>query len=88
MTYLHSLPAASHDQAFQLVRQPPADRAASPVLAFVARGVRALLRHSRQRRELRLAQRHLLELDDRLLRDVGLSRDDVRGGSVMTKGEL
>jgi uncharacterized protein YjiS (DUF1127 family) len=99
MTYLRSLPATLHDYALlpprygavELVGHPPVDRAGSPVLgaiAFVARGGRALLRYARQRRELRLARRQLLELDDRLLRDMGLSRDDVRSGSFMTKGEL
>jgi uncharacterized protein YjiS (DUF1127 family) len=80
MTYLHSFSAALHDQAVR----PPRYGA----VAFVARGVRAVLRHSRQMSELRRAQRQLLELDDRLLKDMGLSRDDVRGGSFMTKGEL
>ena len=97
MTYLRSVPLEHQALqplrygALQPVRQPPADRAGSPLLgaiAFVARGVRALLRYGRQRSEVRLAQRHLLELDDRLLRDIGLSRHDVRASSFMTKGEL
>ena len=99
MTYLRSLPATLHDYALlpprygvvEPVHQPSVDRAGSPVLgtiASVSRGVQALLHYVRQRRELRLARKQLVELDDRLLRDIGLSRDDVRSGSFMTKGEL
>jgi uncharacterized protein YjiS (DUF1127 family) len=99
MIYLRSLPAVLHDWSLQLPRfgalqpvyQPPAERAGSPVrsaIAFLARGVGAFQRYCRQRRGMRFAQRHLLELDDRLLRDIGLSRDDVRGGRFTIKGEL
>ena len=97
MTYLRSVPLDDRALqpprygALQPLRQLPVERASSPVLGTIslaARGVRALLRYARQRSELRRARRDLLELDDRLLRDIGLSRHDVRASSFMTKGEL
>lgn len=38
---------------------------------------RKLLERSRERRERALHRRYLLEMDDRLLKDIGLSRADV-----------
>ena len=38
---------------------------------------RQLLERSRERRERALHRRYLLEMDDRLLKDIGLSRADV-----------
>jgi uncharacterized protein YjiS (DUF1127 family) len=98
MTYVRSIPSDLDDTAFQLPRY----RALKPVdlplvnrgpllgrdaTQLLAHGARAVLHYARQRSEARRARRELLELDDRLLRDVGLSRADVRSSNIMTKGE-
>ena len=99
MTYLRSVPSDLGDEALpparfgalQLVRPPMANRASAPVLGAIrslGRGAQALLRWARQRSEARRSWRELLELDDRLLKDIGLTRADLRSGNFMTKGEV
>jgi uncharacterized protein YjiS (DUF1127 family) len=86
MAYLHSVPSAPDHAAVLPPRAPLADRAGTPVvraILFFARGLVATLpRHGRQTIETRQARTQLLELDDHLLRDVGLTRVDVRFGNI------
>jgi uncharacterized protein YjiS (DUF1127 family) len=88
MAYLHSVPSAADHAAFLPPCAPRADRAGTPVVSAIllfARGLVATLpRHGRQTIEARRVRTHLLELDDHLLRDVGLTRADVRFGSIAT----
>lgn len=77
MTYLRSA-TPSVDNVFQL----PRPRVRVAALGFVVRR----LRRWRQVVEARRAQRHLMQLDDRLLSDIGLSRTDVCFGDFETVG--
>jgi uncharacterized protein YjiS (DUF1127 family) len=77
MTYLRSV-LSDVDNVFQL----PRSSVRVAALGFVVRG----LRRWRQVVEARRAQRHLMELDDRLLSDIGLSRTDVCFGDFETSG--
>jgi uncharacterized protein YjiS (DUF1127 family) len=84
MTYLRSVPSGLGDEAL------PPPRFGAPVLGAVrslGHGAQVLLRWARQRSEMRRARRELLDLDDRLLRDIGLTRADVRAGTFIAKGE-
>jgi uncharacterized protein YjiS (DUF1127 family) len=95
MTHLHSVPSDVNDQTFQpprygarpTFRQPEPDLVGSPVIGailFLARAFVMPLRSGRKAIEARRAQKHLMELDDRLLRDIGLTRADVDSGNVAT----
>jgi uncharacterized protein YjiS (DUF1127 family) len=95
MTLLRSVPSdldyrASKPRrygALMPLHRPQADRVCSPVdgaILFFARGLVAALLWCGQTIEARRAQQHLLELDDRLLRDIGLTRADVRFGNIAT----
>jgi len=92
MAYLRSVPVDLDEAASQLSRfgalvplqRPAPARIGSRVFGFVliaALGlIAALLRCWRQAIETRRARRHLMQLDDRLLRDIGLTRGEVRFG--------
>jgi uncharacterized protein YjiS (DUF1127 family) len=89
MAYLHSVLSAPNHPAFQ----PPRYGARMPLrlpqvdaIILFARGLAAaLLRYGRQANEARRRRTHLLELDDHLFRDVGLSRADLRFGNIATR---
>jgi uncharacterized protein YjiS (DUF1127 family) len=81
MIHLRSLPSHLDIRAFQPPRyDAPHVRwpTVRTILAYACGAIAAVLRHGRQTIEARRIQKHLLELDDRLLRDVGLTRTDVR----------
>ena len=95
MTFLRSVPSDLDDRASKSARhgalmpfhRPQAGRVCSPVVSailFFTHGLVATLLWCGQTIEARRAQEHLLELDDRLLRDVGLTRADVRFGNIAT----
>jgi len=68
---MHSVPVRGHSLATQpRVAYAPADRATRI-------GV-GLVRFLAQRWQARRARMHLAELDDRLLADIGIARDDIR----------
>src|SRR5262245_28660977 len=77
--------------ALEPLHQPWVGRASSAVLGAIlllARVCGTLLRYWRQTSEARRARQHLLELDDRLLKDIGVTRADVRFGNNTSKGVL
>ena len=95
MTFLRSVPSNLDDRAFKPLRygalmpfrRPQADRVCSPVVSavlFFARGLVVTLLRCGQAIEARRVRAHLLELDDHLLSDVGLTRADVRFGNIAT----
>ena len=88
MTYLHSVPSAPDSAAFLPPREPRADRLCSAVvrtILFFARSfIAAFPQYGRQTIEARRVRTRLLELDNHLLRDVGLSRADVRFDNIAT----
>lgn len=88
MAYLHSVPSDLDYAAFRPPRAPQADRAGTPVARAVllfARGlVETLPRDARQTTAAGRVRTQLLELDDHLLRDIGLTRTDVRFGNIAT----
>jgi uncharacterized protein YjiS (DUF1127 family) len=95
MTRLHSVPSDLNDQTFQPPRHgaflnfhhPAPDLVGSPVavaILFLARAFTKLLRSGRRTIEARRAQKHLMELDDHLLKDIGLTRADVHFSNVAT----
>ena len=95
MTFLRSVPSDQDDRAFKPLRygalmpfrRPQADRVRSPVVSavlFFARGLVATLLRCGQAIETRRVPAHLLELDDHLLSDVGLTRADVRFDNIAT----
>lgn len=75
MTYVRSS-RPEFGPAFQLPRQAPS--ALAPALGLV----RAGLRSWQQSVEIWRARRHLMALDDRLLKDIGLNRGDVQFGNL------
>ena len=85
MTYLRSVPSDLTDEALPPI---PVGALVLSAVRSLGRGPQALLRRAQQRSEMRRARSELLELDDRLLRDIGLTRADVHSGNLTTKGEL
>ncbi|MBV8192907.1 MAG: DUF1127 domain-containing protein [Alphaproteobacteria bacterium] len=94
MTYLRSVP--SHfDNVF---RSPLYERPARPaepgvsgqlaeaVFAAALGLLSTVLRAWRQSVETRRARQHLMQLDDHLLRDIGLARTDIHFGDFETLG--
>lgn len=88
MTYLHSVPSDLDYEAFQPPRygapvalhRPPAAHIRTQVgtVLYAAVGlIVSLFRYWRQAIEARRAGHRLMQLDDHLLRDIGLSRTDV-----------
>jgi uncharacterized protein YjiS (DUF1127 family) len=75
MSYLRSYPS-DFDNVFQLPR--------SSVLVVVLSRAARTFRSWGQAIEARRVQRSLLELDDHIFRDVGLTRDNVRFGDIAT----
>jgi len=95
MTFLRFVPSDLDSRAFKPLRygalmplsRPQADRVCSPsvgAILFFAHGLVATLLRFGQTIEARRVRAHLLELDDHLLRDVGLTRADVRFGNIAT----
>jgi uncharacterized protein YjiS (DUF1127 family) len=93
MTFLRSVPSDLDYRAFKPLRygalmplcRRQADRVCAPAVGailFLARGLVAALLRCGQAIEARRVRQHLLELDDHLLRDVGLTRADVRFGNI------
>jgi len=98
MTYLRSASSAVDYEAFQpsrrgaLVSRRPANarlrmQVVSAVLFDALGLIVALLCYGRQVVEARRAQRHLMQLDDHLLRDIGLSRIEARFGNFTALAE-
>jgi uncharacterized protein YjiS (DUF1127 family) len=94
MTYLRSVPS-EFDNVFQLRRyerhalaaQPAADRQPAEAASGAALDVaRTVLRSWRQALDSRRARHRLVQLDDHLLRDIGLSRTDLHFGDFETLG--
>lgn len=95
MTFLRSVPSGLDSRAFKpprygalmRLRRRQAVRICAPAggaILFFARGLVAMLLRCGQAIEARRVRQHLLELDDRLLRDIGLTRADVRFGNIAT----
>ncbi len=95
MTFLRAVPSDLDDRAFKPLRygalmplrRPQADRICAPAVSailFFARDLVATLLRCGQAIEARRVRAHLLELDDHLLGDVGLTRADVRFGNIAT----
>ena len=87
MTYLRSVPS-DFDNVFQLpprVRapssQPAGDGTPTPAAAHLGLTT-TVLRYWRQTAEARRARHQLMQLNDHLLRDIGLGRTDVCFGDV------
>jgi uncharacterized protein YjiS (DUF1127 family) len=95
MTFLRSVPSDLDDRALKPLRYGALmrlrRRQAVPICApavgailFFARGLVATLLRCGQAIEARRVRQHLLELDDHLLKDVGLTRADVCSGNIAT----
>jgi uncharacterized protein YjiS (DUF1127 family) len=89
MTHLRRIPSDLEDEDLQSPRYGalvPIGTVAgrgrlSPTVLSAAHGlVGMLLRHCRQTIEARRALLRLMQLDDRMLKDIGLSRGEVRFG--------
>ena len=81
MTYLRSVPS-DFDNVFQLPpSQPAGDHTRTPAAARPGLTTTAL-RYWRQVAEARRARHQLMQLNDHLLRDIGLTRTDVSFGDV------
>ena len=95
MTFLRSVPFGLDYRALKPLRygtlmrlcRRQAVRICAPAVGaiiFFARGLVAMLLRCGQAFEARRVRTHLLELDDHLLSDVGLTRADVRFGNIAT----
>jgi len=97
MAYLRSVPVDLDEAASQLPRfgalvpleRPAPARIGSNVfriVLIVALGlILTLVRCWRQAAETRRARHHLMQLDDYLLRDIGLTRSEVRFGKFTAR---
>jgi uncharacterized protein YjiS (DUF1127 family) len=91
MTYFRPAPSQFDDinvfPRYKRHTSPPVKLPFAGAVFAAARGLGLpLLSYGRRVAETRRARRHLLELDDRLLQDVGLTRVDVRFGDFETLG--
>jgi uncharacterized protein YjiS (DUF1127 family) len=89
MTDLRSLPsdlAPFFPSSSHLPSRRADRRSAAPVVVGALGFTPAALRFWRQATETYRARRHLLQLDDHLLRDIGLTRADVAFGDFEMLG--